>query len=122
MISNWFLNGRSDVRSSSFLEVPATQFAIQGLELDWICVAWGEDFYFDGRQWCYQNFTGTSWKNVHSEEAQKYLLNAYRVLLTRARQGVVVYIPQGDVDDETRLIQFYDGTFEYFRSIGVEEI
>ena len=121
-IANWFLNDRYDVRSSSFLEIPATQFAIQGLELDWTCVAWGEDFFFDGERWNYQNFTGTNWKKVNKEETKNYLLNTYRVLLTRARQGIVVYIPYGNCEDDTRNPKFYDNTYKYLLDIGIETL
>ena len=118
----WFLNDKRDVRSSYFHEEIATEFDIQGLELDWICVCWDGDFYLHNKQWVYRKFKGTKWQNVHQEVTKDYLLNVYRVLLTRARQGMVIFIPNGSDDDHTRLAEYYDETFEFFREIGIEEI
>lgn len=108
---NWFLNGKDDVRSSFFLEEAATEFDIQGLELDWTLVAWGADLRFNGRGWDYRNFRGTRWQNVNDPTRRVYLKNAYRVLLTRARQGMVIFVPEGDDDDRTRSPAFYDSTY-----------
>ena len=121
-IINWFLSPNNDVRSSSFLEIPATQFAIQGLELDWACLAWGGDFSYNDDEWTYQNFTGSSWKNINSDIKKEFLKNTYRVLLTRARQGLVIYIPFGDETDETRKPSQYDNTYNYLKEIGIQEI
>ncbi|WP_333600205.1 DUF2075 domain-containing protein [Flavobacterium sp.] len=118
----WFLNAREDIRSSSFLEEVATEFDIQGLELDWTCVAWDGDLHHHNHQWNYKKFTGTTWKNNNNSERVQYLINSYRVLLTRARQGLVIYIPNGNNEDLTRPSFMYDGTFEFFKSIGIEEI
>lgn len=118
----WFLNDKEDIRSSYFLEEVATEFDIQGLELDWTCVAWDGDFYYDKNQWNYKKFTGTTWKNNSNLDRIKYLINSYRVLLTRARQGMILYIPFGNDDDLTRPTSIYDGTFNFFKSIGIEEI
>ena len=118
----WFLNDKSDVRSSYFLEEVATEFDIQGLELDWTCVAWDGNFYHSRNQWNCKKFTGTKWNNIKSNEARSYLVNSYRVLLTRARQGMVIYIPEGDDEDVTRPKYMYDGTFAFLKSIGIEEI
>ena len=118
----WFLNNRDDVRSSYFNEEVATEFDIQGLELDWTCVCWDGDFYLKNNQWMYRKFKGTKWQNIHKDIAKSYLLNAYRVLLTRARQGMIIFIPYGSNDDNTRLPEFYDSTFKYFKEIGIEEI
>ena len=118
----WFLNNRKDVRSSFFLEDVATEFDVQGLELDWTCVAWDADLRHDGTRWSLKSFRGTSWQEVNDSDAKHYLKNAYRVLLTRARQGMVIFIPHGSNDDETRQPDFYDKTFDYLRSIGILEL
>jgi hypothetical protein len=118
----WFLNDKNDIRSSYFLEEVATEFDIQGLELDYTCVAWDGDMYFHNSQWNYKKFKGTKWQNVANPDIVKYLINSYRVLLTRARQGMVIYIPHGDVEDVTRPPTIYDGTFEFLKNIGIEEI
>lgn len=118
----WFLNDRNDIRSSYFLEEVATEFDIQGLELDWTCVAWDGDLYHHNNQWNFKKFKGTKWQNINSVEITNYLINSYRVLLTRARQGMVIYIPNGNDEDFTRPEFLYDGTFNFFKSIGIEEI
>lgn len=118
----WFLNERNDVRSSYFLEEVATEFDIQGLELDWTCVCWDGDLFFKDGKWIRRKFKGTKWQNIKDQFNRRYLTNAYRVLLTRARQGSVILVPHGDPEDKTRLPEFYDGTYEYLRSIGIEEI
>lgn len=119
---NWFLNPKNDVRSSYFLEDVATEFSIQGLELDWTCVAWDADFRFMQGQWEYKAFRGTTWQEVNGSEARLYLKNAYRVLLTRARQGMIIFVPKGRKQDHTRHPDFYDGTYYYLRSLGMEEL
>ena len=121
-VANWFLNGKDDVRSSYYLEDVVSEFDIQGLELDYSIVAWDADFRFDGEQWTYNNFVGNRWMNVNSEDRKLYLKNAYRVLLTRARQGMAIFIPEGSDTDETRKREFYDRTFEYLISFGINEI
>ncbi|MBZ4036372.1 DUF2075 domain-containing protein [Flavobacterium sp. 17A] len=118
----WFLNHKDDIRSSCFLEEVATEFDIQGLELDWACVAWDGDLFYDNNEWNYRKFTGTSWKNIMKPEIENYLINSYRVLLTRARQGMIVYIPHGNNEDVTRPEFMYNGTFELFKALGIEEI
>ena len=115
----WFLNSSHDVRSSGFLEDVATEFDIQGLELDWTCVAWDANLRKDSDSWEYKNFRGTKWENINDEIRKRYLLNAYRVLLTRARQGMVIFIPEGSKDDRTRLPEFYDPIYQYFIKCGV---
>ncbi|HKB58893.1 MAG TPA: DUF2075 domain-containing protein [Gallionellaceae bacterium] len=120
---HWFLDGKDDVRSSFYLEDVATEFHIQGLELDWACVAWDADLRLGrDRKWTHHSFRGNGWNNINKQERQQYLKNAYRVLLTRARQGMVVVVPHGDTDDHTRRPEYYDGTYEYFREIGFVEI
>jgi len=118
----WFLNDREDIRSSYFLEEVATEFDIQGLELDWTCVAWDGDFFYDNHQWNYRKFKGTKWQNIKTVEITNYLINSYRVLLTRARQGMIIYIPNGNNEDNTRPSFMYDGTFNFFKLVGIEEI
>jgi hypothetical protein len=110
---NWFLNDNTDVRSSYYLEDVASEFAIQGLELDWAGVCWDGDFYQEGTEWIHQAFKGTKWQSVNDKSKRVYLKNAYRVLLTRARQGMVIFVPRGDHLDHTRLPRFYDGTFRF---------
>lgn len=116
----WFLNGRDDVRSSFYLEDVATEFDVQGLELDWACVTWDGDFRYTQRGWKCFSFSGSKWKNINKPERQLYLKNAYRVLLTRARQGMVIVIPEGSEQDPTRSVHYYDSTFEYLKQIGFE--
>jgi hypothetical protein len=109
----------SDVRASSKLEVAATQFEIQGLELDWIGVCWGEDFLWNGTQWCSLSFTGKAWKENRDLQKHKYRVNGYRVLLTRARQGMIVYIPSPDSSDSSRLHTQLDATAQYLAECGM---
>ena len=118
-VANWFLNDKDDVRSSYYLEDVVSEFDIQGLELDYSIVAWDADFRFDGEQWTYNNFVGNRWLNVAAEERKLYLKNAYRVLLTRARQGMAIFIPEGSDTDETRKREFYDRTYEYLKELGI---
>lgn len=119
---HWFLHGRDDVRSSYFLEDAATEFHVQGLELDWACVVWDGDFRSVPGGWDHWSFRGTEWQRIRSKSRQAYLKNAYRVLLTRARQGMVIVVPDGDPDDHTRDPKFYDSTFDYLRGIGIPVI
>lgn len=119
---NWFLDGKDDIRSSYFLEDVATEFQVQGLELDWACVIWDGDLRFGNNEWKSYSLVGSKWQNIHKEVRKKYLLNAYRVLLTRARQGMIIVIPEGSSEDHTRQPQFYDSTFEYLKNIGFEII
>lgn len=121
-IESWFLADKMDVRSSLFLEDAATEFDIQGLELDWICLVWDGDFRYTPEGWNHNTFRGSNWQRIRQPESQAYQLNAYRVLMTRARQGMVICVPDGDVNDHTRLPEFYDGTYKYLRYIGLEEI
>lgn len=119
---HWFLDGKDDVRSSYYLEDVATEFDIQGLELDWVCVTWDADFRYTKNGWEHWSFRGNRWQKINKIERQGYLKNAYRVLLTRARQGMVIVVPNGDKEDHTRPPKFYDPIFNYLREIGVEEI
>jgi hypothetical protein len=115
----WFLSDREDTRSSYYLEDAATEFQVQGLELDWTCVTWDGDLRFHGSEWTYHDFRGSRWCNVSKPANRNYLRNAYRVLLTRARQGMVIFIPPGDSRDPTRSADFYDPTFRYLSEIGI---
>jgi hypothetical protein len=119
---HYFLNDRNDTRSSYYLEDAATEFQVQGLELDWVCVAWDADLRAAGSGWTYHNFRGNRWCNVANREHQDYLRNAYRVLLTRARQGMIVFVPPGDPLDPTRSAAFYDSSDQRLREMGLPEI
>jgi Schlafen group 3, DNA/RNA helicase domain len=120
---HWFLDDRHDTRSSYYLEDAATEFQVQGLELDWICVTWDADLRLEApHTWRQHSFRGDSWQHIRKAERKQYLLNAYRVLLTRARQGMVIFVPPGDEADPTRHPKFYDPTFEYLRGLGMEAI
>ncbi len=116
---NWFLSNSADVRSSYYLEDVASEFAVQGLELDWAGVCWDGDFHHRDGEWITQDFVGTEWRSLNVESGQVYLKNAYRVILTRARQGMILFVPKGDASDRTRPPSFYDGTFEYLRKCGI---
>jgi hypothetical protein len=118
----WFLEGKEDTRSSYYLEDVATEFQVQGLELDWACIVWDGDLRFSDGRWAHHQFRGSRWNRVNKTERQRYLENAYRVLLTRARQGMVLVVPHGDDDDPTRSREIYDPTYCYLRSLGLEEI
>jgi DUF2075 family protein len=128
---HWFLEDKTDVRSSNYLEDAATEIQVQGLELDYACVLWDADMRCENSHWAYYKFNGKNkWNPENNEENRKYMLNAYRVLLTRARQGIVICVPTGNgklgsdgfPEDPTRLPEFYDGTYEYLKSMGLEEI
>ena len=119
---NWFLDGKDDVRSSYYLEDVATEFHIQGLELDWVCVTWDGDLRFNGQGWETFSFKGSKWQHIRKEERKRYLINAYRVLLTRARQGMIIVVPEGNPEDHTRKPEYYDGTYNYLKSIGIKII
>ena len=120
---HWFLDDIDDVRSSLFLEDAASEFDVQGLELDWTCVVWDGDLRYTPDGWNFFEFNGgNKWNNIKKSDRQAYLINAYRVLLTRARQGMIICVPEGDPNDPTRLPEFYDGTFEYLKNLNVEVI
>lgn len=119
---HWFLDGKDDVRSSYYLEDAATEFHVQGLELDWACVVWDADFRFSSGGWQHYSFVGSRWNHIHKSDRQTYLKNAYRVLLTRARQGMVIVVPDGEEADPTRIAAYYDPIFEYLHSIGFTAI
>lgn len=120
--AEWFLNGRDDVRSSYYLEIPATEFGIQGLELDWVGVCWDIDLRRKINDWDFNAFKGTKWQKVKNPDMQKFIINKYRVLLTRAREGMVIFIPAGDKSDITRDPDFYNSIANYLISCGVNEV
>lgn len=119
---HWFLNEREDTRSSYYLEDAATEFQVQGLELDWTCVTWDADLRFGTSGWSYHDFRGDRWTNVNNVDNRGYLKNAYRVLLTRARQGMIIFVPPGDPTDPTRAPSFYDTTYDFLSSLGIPTI
>lgn len=128
---HWFLEDKTDVRSSNYLEEAATEIQVQGLEVDFACVLWDADMRFDNNKWTFWKFNGrTQWTPEKNIETQKYMLNAYRVLLTRARQGMVICVPEGNgretpegfPEDSTRLPVYYDYTYKYFKDLGINEI
>jgi hypothetical protein len=119
---HWFLNDAADTRSSFYLEDAATEYQIQGLELDWICVTWDADLRYDGREWQHRSFNAKGWQRIRAPERQQYLVNAYRVLLTRARQGMVIFVPPGETTDPTRSPAFYDSTYAYLCELGITPI
>ena len=133
---HWFLEDKTDVRSSNYLEDAATEIQVQGLELDFSCVLWDADMRYENGKWKFYRFNGkTDWseqtgKSENQQELMKYMLNAYRVLLTRARSGMIICIPSGNPnktasnewEDRTRKPEFYDGTYKYLKSLGIDEI
>lgn len=128
---HWFLEDKTDIRSSNYLEDAATEIQVQGLELDYACVLWDADMRCENGVWTYHKFNGKDkWNPEKNDETKKYMLNAYRVLLTRARQGLVICVPEGNSnktpegfpEDPTRLPEFYDGTYKYLKSLGLDEI
>jgi len=124
-IVDWFLDDITDIRSSLFLEDVATEFDIQGLELDWTCLIWDGDFQYAKDGWIQKDFSGGKWKNINAPERRAFQVNAYRVLLTRARKGMIICVPEGDrghPPDDTRRPEFYDETFKYLQSLGLKEL
>ncbi|GAB3911258.1 DUF2075 domain-containing protein [Mucilaginibacter boryungensis] len=120
--AEWFLNTRDDVRSSYYLEIPATEFGIQGLELDWVGACWDLDLRRNGQDWDFNAFKGTKWQKVSKVETRQFILNKYRVLLTRAREGMVIFVPVGDINDHTRPPEYYNNIASYLMSCGVREL
>jgi hypothetical protein len=118
----WFLNGRDDVRSSYFLEEVGTEFDVQGLELDWTGVCWDADFRYQNGDWQHYKFRGASWQKVNTNERREFHRNAYRVILTRARQGMVIFVPKGDPFDATRPPNYYDGTYLFLTQCGLKPL
>ena len=104
------------------MEDVATEFKVQGLEIDWACITWDGDLRFVNNQWKTFSFKGNKWQRVEKAERQLYMINAYRVLLTRARKGMIVVVPMGNEDDPTRPPSFYDGAYNYLKSLGLQVI
>lgn len=119
---HWFLAEKEDTRSSFYLEDVATEFQVQGLELDWSCVVWDGDLRYADGAWGYFSFKGERWEQIRKPDRRQYLLNAYRVLLTRARQGTVLVVPEGDALDPTRASDIYDPIYDLLRSVGLPEL
>ena len=125
-VKNWFLAPSDDLRSSNMLEIVASEFKVQGLEIDWAIVCWDADLRRNknGDDWEHYSFHGTKWNKRNKPEQKRYLVNSYRVLLTRARQGMVIFVPKG-VDpemDPTRDSSYYNGIFQYLVECGLLEI
>ena len=118
----WFLNDRSDVRSSFYCEEVGTEFDVQGLELDWAGVCWDADFRYGNGMWNYLSFRGTRWQHVNTTEGRLYLKNAYRVILTRARQGMIIFVSKGAQEDPTRPPAYYDQTYEFLKKCGLRDL
>ena len=115
----WFLEGKNDIKSSYFMEEVATELDIQGLEIDYALVGWDADYrYENGHFECYKP-SGSKWQTINKEDNKRYIKNAYRVLLTRAREGFIIFVPKGDNSDNTRLCKYYDELWEYLKSIGI---
>lgn len=128
---HWFLEDKTDVRSSNYLEEAATEIEVQGLELDYTCVLWDPDMRYSPNGWEFKKFNGSkNWTDETNAETRNYMLNGYRVLLTRARQGMIICVPKGNnkrnaeglYEDQTRLPEYYDSTYNYLKSLGIEEI
>lgn len=119
--ADWFVTGPDDTPSSTRLEVAATEFECQGLEFGWSCVCWGGDFLIEPKsgEWICRAFRGTQWQRVSRADIRQFILNKYRVLLTRARKGMVIWVPRGDPSDSTRDPQSLDATAEYLASLGI---
>ena len=121
-VANWFLDGRDDVRSSHYHELPATEFDIQGLELDRVGVCWDADLRMGPAGWQHRKFVGSQWQQVQKPANRTYLLNKYRVLLTRAREGMVIWVPPGDPLDQYSLPEVYDQTAAFLLACGVTSL
>jgi len=118
----WFLAPSDDVRSSDALEDAATEFDVQGLELDWACLCWDANFRRVDEAWQALQFKGTQWQGVNEVTRRAYVANSYRVLLTRARQGLVVFVPEGDIEDVTRPPNVYDAIYTFLQKCGFQSL
>ena len=117
-----WLDSADYVNSSQYLEIPATEFGCQGLEVDWAIVGWDLCLRPHDDKWQYKRFSRKQWVNIDDEQKQRYLLNSFRVVLTRARQGMVVFIPKGSPDDPTRNPKHYDAIYNYLKEVGIEDL
>ena len=118
-VASWFLNEGADIRASNALEDAATEFDVQGLELDWAAVAWDLNLLRSDNSWVPRRFRGSAWEAVNDADKRAYIVNSYRVLLTRARQGMVIFIPCGDAEDKTRPPAAYDAIDRWLADCGV---
>lgn len=125
-VKNWFLAPSNDLRSSNMLEVVASEFKVQGLEIDWAIVCWDADLRRkeNTNDWDHYSFRGTRWNKRNKPEQKRYLVNSYRVLLTRARQGMILFVPKGvdPEEDPTRDSKFYDNIYNYLKLCGIQEV
>ncbi len=125
-VKNWFLAPSNDLRSSNMLEIVASEFKVQGLEIDWGIVCWDADLRrtANGKGWEHYSFRGTRWNKRNKPEQKRYLENSYRVLLTRSRQGMVIFVPNGvsPEEDPSRNREYYDGIYKYLLSCGIKEL
>ncbi len=115
----WFLAEEDNIGASDFLEIAATEFSVQGLEIDWAGLCWDADLRRINNEWQVRHFSGSKWQNTKDYD---FIINTYRVLLTRAREGMIIWVPEGDKTDATRLPEFYDPIYEYLKSCGVPEL
>jgi hypothetical protein len=116
-VANWFLKRWPDIRASDALEIPATEFACQGLELDYVGLCWGGDF-IRSPNWIARNFSGTKWQYPKRQDAIDFCRNTYRVLLTRSRYDTIIWVPQGDPSDITREPRLFDETAAFLIKCG----
>ena len=123
-IAHWYLNPRADIRSSFALEVPANEYTCQGLELDLVCLCWGGELLWDKARcaWSYFRLSGTAWQTVRELSARQFVENSYRVLLTRAREGLILWVPEGDDADPTRAPSPLNETADFLESCGAAEV
>jgi DUF2075 family protein len=120
--TKWFLADSQDVRSSDALEDAATEFDVQGLELDWACLCWDANYRRTSSGWEALQFKGTRWQAVNDPARMAYIANSYRVLLTRARQGLVIFVPEGSLDDSTRPQKIYDDIYDFLLGCGLRKL
>ena len=124
-VKNWFLADTNDLKSSNMMEIVASEFKVQGLEIDWAVVCWDADLRRkNDNEWNHHSFRGSKWQHRNKIEQKRYLVNAYRVLLTRARQGIVLFVPYGvdEEEDPTRNREFYEEIYKYLLRCGIEEL
>jgi hypothetical protein len=121
-VVHWFLKPAGDFRSSNALEVPLSEFVCQGLEMDYAGLCWGNDLVWSGVDWVPRKMRAPMWQKLNKVDARQYRINSYRVLLTRARAGTVIFVPIGDPDDPSRPTADYDGTYETLVAAGCEAL
>lgn len=98
---DWYLDGPPNLNSSRLLEVAAPEYHCQGLELDYTLLCWSWDLVAEGQQWRPRYLGDRKGAKWYDDDAEaKYSLNTYRVLLTRARQGMAIWVPEGDMRDK----------------------